>query len=191
MSIASPEDQGILAGHLAAGEHVEWTARPRGGVRLTRADAYLVPFSLLWGGFAIFWEVSAIEGGGGPFFVLWGIPFVAMGLYMIVGRFFYAAYRNRRTVYAVTDHRVLRVASNRRGDAVDAMYLSAIPSVSTTVGPHGRGDVLFGTASPGQRWYGNTGLDAFNRGSGSVLAFYDVDDPGAVAELVDRLRAAR
>src|SRR5256714_15111334 len=94
--------------HLSAGERVEWVGRPDPAKHFTRGDVFLVPFSIMWGGFSIFWEASAI-GGAGPFFALWGIPFVVIGLYFIFGRFIYKARRKRRTIYAVTNRRVMTI----------------------------------------------------------------------------------
>jgi hypothetical protein len=64
---------------LQRGERVVWEGRLRSDRWFYPPDAWLVPFSLLWGGFAIFWEATAIAGDGGAFFVLWGIPFVVVG----------------------------------------------------------------------------------------------------------------
>src|SRR5690242_910458 len=100
---------------LLRGERVLWTGQPDAGRIFSSYDVFAIPFSLLWGGFAFFWEASVLgmgvfgsSGGGGPvlsFFALWGIPFVLIGLYMIVGRFFYKAWARKRTWYAVTSTR--------------------------------------------------------------------------------------
>jgi Domain of unknown function (DUF1707) len=175
--------------HLSAGEHMEWVGRPDPTKRFTPADRYLIPFSLLWGGFAIFWLVLATVGGG--FFGLFGIPFAAMGLYFIFGRFVYKADRKRRTVYAVTDRRVLEIVDGRKGESVAAVYLRSVPNISTSAVSNGEGSVEFGISSRMESHYANTGMEFFSRGSTSGgVSFFDIDDPEGVADLVERLRAA-
>jgi hypothetical protein len=74
-----------------AGESIYWTGRPNPNVVFHKEDCYIIPFSLLWGGFAIFWEagVTGYWGygpkGGTPstFMALWGVPFIVIGQYMI------------------------------------------------------------------------------------------------------------
>ena len=92
---------------LLAGEHVTWTGRPARGFRLYANDIFLVPFSLMWGGFAVFWELSVLGQGGPSFFSAWGVPFVVIGFYIVFGRFVVDAWIRGRTVYALTNQRAL------------------------------------------------------------------------------------
>ena len=140
---------------------------------------------------ADFWEAAAISSGSG-FAVLWGIPFVLIGLYMIFGRFIYKASRKRRTTYAVTDRRVMATVRGRSGESVEATYLRSIPNISTSAVAGGRGSVEFGLSSPMSGWYGNSGMEFLGRGqmASSGVSFFDIEDPRGVADLVERLREA-
>lgn len=69
-----------LTPHLLPGEPLLWAGRPDPARRFAPQDAYLVPFSVLWCGFAIFWLAAAIRSGAPVPFVLFGVPFVAVGL---------------------------------------------------------------------------------------------------------------
>jgi hypothetical protein len=130
-------------GRLLPGERIQWTGAPPGGILFMPGDAMRVPFSLMWGGFAVFWEWSVLHIGNAPdFFVLWGIPFVLVGLYLIVGRFFVDAWVRTNTAYAVTTQRVLilRTAPTFR---FTAYSIDRLPELSLEERADGRGTIRF------------------------------------------------
>ncbi|HEX2899453.1 MAG TPA: hypothetical protein VHS96_07010, partial [Bacteroidia bacterium] len=61
---------------LGAGEELVWTGRPKTGIVFRPSDAVMIPFSIVWCGFAIFWMVMATANGAPFFFTIFGIPFV-------------------------------------------------------------------------------------------------------------------
>jgi len=130
-------------GRLLPGERIQWTGMPPSGILLTPADAMRIPFSLLWGGFAVFWEWSVLHSGQAPgFFALWGIPFVLIGLYLIVGRFFADAWMRAGTSYAVTNQRVL-ILRTRPAFKFTAYSIDRLPELSLEERADGKGTIRF------------------------------------------------
>ncbi|HXF23906.1 MAG TPA: hypothetical protein VN602_05275 [Gemmatimonadaceae bacterium] len=134
------------AQNIAPGEKLLWDGSPRQGIVLRSNDILMIPFSFLWCGFAIFWETSAITGGAPIFFMLWGIPFVLIGLYMVIGRFFVDAWLRRTTRYAVTNVRVI-ITSGGMMPSLKSLNLRTLSDVTLTAKPNGRGTITFGSAN--------------------------------------------
>lgn len=99
-----------LAALLEPGERLLWWGRPYPGLALRRRDTLLIPFAAAWLGLAIYWQVEAAARAPGLGGNLFGAGFIAIGLYMLAGRFLLEAWRRRRTVYAVTARRVIILA---------------------------------------------------------------------------------
>lgn len=97
--------QSQIERELSGQEKILWSGQPRQGIMWRHQDLMMIPFSLIWGGFTIFWEVNIIIKGAPLFFILWGIPFVLFGLYLLVGRYWVDARQRANTYYAVTDQR--------------------------------------------------------------------------------------
>ena len=134
------EIESRITREIRSGERLLWSGHPRQGLILRPVDAILIPFSLMWGGFAIFWEVTVIRNGAPFFFALFGIPFVLAGLYLIVGRFFADARQRQRTIYAVTNERVIIIVK----DTVKSLNLKTIPEISLMESRDGNGTIFLG-----------------------------------------------
>ncbi len=155
--------QHIVQRELNADERLIWCGTPGRGLRLRSSDAFMIPFSLVWGGFAMFWEYSVlfdIDPSGRPlsspepfFMKLWGIPFVVVGLYLIVGRFFGDAFQRARTIYAVTDQRVL-ILTQAFGKRLRSLPLRTLPEMTLAERSDGSGTITFGASAFGAGAFG-------------------------------------
>ena len=128
---------------LERGEKLLWSGTPKNGLMLRPTDTLAIPFSLMWGGFAIFWESGVVTSGAPVFMRLWGIPFVLIGIYMIVGRFFYDAWRRGNTTYGLTTSRAI-IATAGPFPALKSLDLRTVTDVNLTERPDGTGTIAFG-----------------------------------------------
>lgn len=136
-----------LRSELSAGEQPLWWGRPRQGLVLRRSDVFAIPFSLLWCGGTVLWEYSVASKDAPPIFVLWGLPFIAVGLYLVVGRFFVDAKQRESTYYAVTAERVL-IVSGLFTRKVQSLNLRTLSQVTLIGRPSGEGTIAFGPMNP-------------------------------------------
>lgn len=137
-----PED--LIRRELGPSEQLLWAGQPRQGFVLRAADWFLIPFSIMWGGFAIFWEASVIANGAPSFFVLWGIPFVLFGLYLVLGRFWVDARQRASTTYGITSERVI-ILSGIVSRAVKSLNIDTLTDISLAECPGGGGTITFGS----------------------------------------------
>ena len=105
--------------YLDRGEKLLWEGAPRAGLRFRASDLLLSGFGFFFFAFAVFWTYMATgamdaPGGVGMIFPLFGLPFLAVGFYLMVGRFFWNSYVRSKTRYALTDKRAI-VASSAWG----------------------------------------------------------------------------
>ena len=145
----SGEAEKVVSSELEVDERLVWAGRPRTGIRLSGADAFLIPFSLVWCGFSVYWERSVLERGSPGFFALYGVPFVVIGLYLVVGRFVVDAFRRQRTFYGLTPRRAI-IVSGLFNREVRSLQLESIGEMSVTERGDHSGTVSLGAAtSPG------------------------------------------
>jgi hypothetical protein len=171
---------------LNPGERIIWSGQPQQGLLLRPSDIFMIPFSILWGGFAIFWELTAISDGPPSFFILWGIPFVFVGLYMMFGRFFFDSWQRSRIYYALTNERVI-IISGIFNQSTKTLDLMKIPELNISKKGNGRGTIIFG-ASPPMAW-AYTGSGFPNMGRYNIVPSFEmIDDAQTVYQHIKRLQ---
>lgn len=139
--------------NLSTNERVLWSGAPRQGLVLRASDWLMIPFSLLWGGFALVWEYSVFSSGAPLMFRLWGVPFVLVGLYMVAGRFMVEAWQRAYTDYAVTNQRII-IRSGVFKRRMKSLHLRAMGEFSLTENSKGEGTIAFGISAAGNMFSG-------------------------------------
>ena len=185
MTIESAQQE--IARELAANESLLWYGAPRQGIRFRASDAFMIPFSLLWGGFAMLWEATVVVSHAPLLFELWGIPFVAIGVYMIAGRFWVDSMLRARTAYGLTNTRAI-IVSGLRSRSVKSLPLKTLSVVALTERSDKSGTITLGPASPFSRFNGVASWP----GSASTVtpAFEMVEDARTVYETVRTAQTA-
>lgn len=174
------EQKRFLDSQIAPNERLLWSGQPRQGVFLRASDAYTIPFSLMWCGFAIFWETSVIYSNAPFFFRLWGIPFVLVGLYMVVGRFFVDAKQRGKTYYGVTNERII-IVSGIFNKQVKSLNLPTLTDISLDEKSDASGNITFGLSNSTSQW---NNFPFSRRNQPEVPSFESIQNAKKVYEII-------
>jgi len=184
----SPEE--TIRQSLDSNERLLWCGQPQKGIRLRTHDFFLIPFSLFWAGFAFVWEAVAIFGvaqSSAPIairflFPIFGIPFVIVGLYLLIGRFFVDAYVRERTIYGVTNERVIIIAGLFSLET-KSLQLRTLTDVTLTEKNNGLGTIGFGLGTLVSGGYIGNGMMTSTRRL-SPPSFYYIQDAKEVYNII-------
>lgn len=173
-------DVGTFQRRLLPRERILWSGSPAQGLLFTSRDIFLIPFSLVWCGFTIFWTYSAVRKGAPFFFYVWGAMFVCIGLFLVFGRFAFDAWLRRRISYAVTDKRILimRTAPSSNFTSID---LERLPDIQLTGEGAKRGNLRFGAAAS---FFGNSRTGSWSPALDPVPQFLGIEEPSKVFDLI-------
>jgi hypothetical protein len=190
--MVSDFDGSSIERELNSGERLLWKGRPRGGIRLRGMDGFLIPFSLFWVGFIFFAASAGVRQGlqNGP--AGWSAliplsPFIVIGLYILVGRFFVDAMMRTRTEYGLSNRRAIIVSGffSRNVKSVD---LRATPEILLSERRDGSGTITFG-ATPFGWWMQR---NPWGFGSSSATPVFEmIEDVRSVYKIIDQIRAAK
>lgn len=124
--------------YIITGESILWKGKPEKGNIFTRRELVLLPFSLMVCGFSLFWEYMAMQTGQ-LFPILWGLPIVGIGIYMLIGRYIQAAFLRNKTFYVITNKKVIV----KKGSRISMYDGHDLPPMEVEIHKNGNGTLLF------------------------------------------------
>ncbi len=170
---------------LLPGEHVLWEGRPSTGLILRPIEVVLIPFSLMWAGFSVFWNVGVwmIDADGGDlFFKLWGLPFLLAGIYITVGRFWLDMRQRQHLMYLVTDRRIL-ILKQGRSSTTKSVDIKRLPSLELDERQDGTGTIRFGPASS---WFGGNNFGIWQPSLDPTPQFIRIENARKIFEMIQK-----
>ncbi len=152
-----------LRPELGRDERLLWNGVPKQGLQLRASDWFAVPFTLFWCGMVAFGNVRhGMRIDQPPLYLTpAGIPFVIVGVYMLVGRFFVDWYQRTRTYYGVTDQRVL-ILDGMFNRQVKSLSLSTLTEIALKERSDRSGSITFGPGTSANSWFGRTSWSGMN-----------------------------
>jgi len=137
------DHRAVISAELEEGETLLWSAQPRQGFLLHPSDAFMIPFSIVWGCSSIFWEYQVLASDAPLIMALIGVPFVIIGLYLIAGRFYYDAKLRGKTFYGITDRRII-ILSGMREKQTHYVAIGEIENLQKFENRDGSGSLVLG-----------------------------------------------
>ena len=124
--------------YLDADEKLLWQGAPATGLRFSGKGAVMSVFGVFFFGFSVFWITMAatMANTGSAFdflFPLFGLPFVAVGFWLVIGHWFFDAYKRKKSRYALTNKRAI-IARSVFGRKLESYEITENSPVSLVQG---------------------------------------------------------
>lgn len=183
----------VIESELSGNEKLLWSGKPRQGIVFRSFDIFMVPFSLIWAGFAVFWEIMVLiqipgeAGTIGIFFAFWGVPFVLAGLYILFGRFIIDSKRRKHTFYGVSDERIITV-SGIFSRKVESVNLKTLSNLSLKEKTDKSGTISFGQGNPYPWWFNGYALPGMYK---TGQEFEMIEDARKVYEIIRKAQTSK
>jgi hypothetical protein len=147
-----------ISSELNPDEQLLWSGQPQAGIILRRSDWLFIPISVLLCGLAcglegwilsFIWQIIALRDNSSlagvitlvlVVLALLILPFVFLGLFLVIGRFFFDRLRRRKTFYALTNGRILIISTILK-KRVRSIALDQKPNVRLAQHPNGKGSI--------------------------------------------------
>lgn len=127
-----------LESMLQPGEQLLWHGAPGTGIRFRHSELRSLPINLFILGFGIFWTVSAASSAGVKG-ILFGIPLLAFGVYLSIGRFLIEIRHRKETYYGITNQRIILMEPK----TIQTLLYDQIPSLELEPEKNGEGTIYF------------------------------------------------
>ncbi len=175
-------DRSSIKDYILADERLLWTGKPVKEIRLLPSEKIIMVFGAFWTAFSAFWIAMAYAGTAemegdaimANIFPLFGIPFLLVGLYLMIISPIRAKRKRKNVEYALTDKRVL-IFYNNKIQSLQAFKYNEIQNISFGCDADGVGIVTFLSAFA--TMIGGNGLNVKSRRTaGTLYGFYNIDN---------------
>ncbi|MFW2331412.1 MAG: hypothetical protein ACN4E2_03855 [Nitrospinota bacterium] len=187
---------------LLTDEKIVWKGRPEPSIIFTKNDGALIPISISGSVMPLFMLAPMLNHINSTTDTLYltvlgivGALFLALSIYIIVGRFFYKYMLKLKTWYLITNKRVIIIKHLLR-KTVQSQTFKDMNDYSHTVRSDAIGTILFENVNPTTRFCLNTGIEYLYstrlrplKAPCKVIAFYDIKNVKNVFQLVKDLKS--
>lgn len=132
------DDYSFCTPHLTLGEQILWKGKAQQGNMLTLYDLWVIPFSVFWTGMVVRIGCNVLSSENGILALPFLLLFLAVGLYLMFGRFILTKLIREHTLYVITNKKIIRKRANR----VRTVDIFAYPRMKTRVCKDSNGYIM-------------------------------------------------
>jgi len=139
-----------LQHELLEGEELIWTDKAGTGIRFVLRDIILIPFGIIFFVGSLIWESIVLLGMPVLYkiaFSLIGIPFILMGFYLLIGRFWIDSKRRGKTFYGITQKRLI-IKVIKHPAIVEVFNITTLSAMEINEKPDGSGTIKLDSDPP-------------------------------------------